>query len=476
MNRRWYMVMAIPIWAGATGCQQAPAGQGEKPPPVVVYDLPIKRMVTDHEEFPGYTDAIYSVQVRARVSGYMTNVYFKDGLQVQKGNKLFEIDPRQYKADFDRAKGTVSQYEAHVRRLDREYQRAKNLLAKRSISQEEYDRYEADYNEAVANLEVAIANRDLAALNLEWTEVTAPIDGMLSRRMVDPGNLVKADDTILTSIVSLDPLYVYFDVHEQALLRIKRLIQEGKIKVQVQGAKAVPIEIGLSDETGFPHEGHVDFFDNRVDSATGTLRFRGTIKNPADRDGNRFIIPGLFVKVRLQIGEPHSSILVREQSLVRDQGRKQVWVLTPKKNDQGKPETNEKGQTLCVAKPVDIGVPGVLRESYLEIKQGVAAGDWVVTSGMQRIRVGIDVWAEKDPSPPAAPPTAETAAGPSPKPEPTSPPHQQKSAAAAAVPAPALADGTGVAATGGLERARKDTRISSAPPAGNSRRGPRGTH
>src|SRR5262249_53541381 len=142
----------------------------------------------------------------------------------------------------------------------KEYNRAKSLIGRptASISQEEHDRYKADYEEAEANLRVAVANRDLARLNLEWTEVTSPIDGLLSRRMVDPGNLIKADDTILTSVVSLDPLYVYFDVHEQAMLRIKRLMQSGKLKLKAQGQKEVPVQIGLSDEPDFPHQGVVN--------------------------------------------------------------------------------------------------------------------------------------------------------------------------------------------------------------------------
>src|SRR5262249_12910145 len=154
-------------------------------------------------------DSPYSVQVRARVSGYLNDpVYFSDGNMVKKGDKLFQIDDRMYRADLERAKGTVAQYEAHVERLKKEYHRTQTLRATRTVSQEEHDRYEAEFKESEANLEVARANRELAALNLEWTEVRAPIDGQLSRRLVDPGNLIKADDTILTSVVSLDPLYV----------------------------------------------------------------------------------------------------------------------------------------------------------------------------------------------------------------------------------------------------------------------------
>ena len=352
--------------------------------------------MTDFEEFPGQTDSIYSVQVRARVSGYMTNVYFKDGSMVAKDDKLFEIDPRMYKADLDRAKGTVEQYEAHLARLDKEYHRAKNLLAKRSISQEEYDRYESDYKEAVANVEVARANRDLAALNLEWTEVRSPIAGLLSRRMVDPGNLIKADDTMLTSIVSLDPLYVYFDVHEQAMLKIKRLLQEGKLsKVKAQGDKEVPVQIGLSDELDFPHQGIVDFTDNRVDLNTGTLRFRAKIANPTDRNGNRFIVPGLFVRVRLPIGDPHSALMIREQAMVTDQGRKTVFVIGDKTDKDGKPVLNDKGEPVQVTMVRDIGTPGVLRDGYREVEKGIEPGDKIVVSGMQRLRPGAEVKGEK---------------------------------------------------------------------------------
>ena len=310
---------------------------------MAAYDLPVTRTVTDYEEFPGQTEAIISVQVRARVSGYMTKVYFKDGDLVEEGNLLFEIDPRQYKAEFERAEGNVQQIEAHRRRLEKEYHRAKNLLAMAKISQEEHDRYEADYKETEANLRLAKANRDLAKLNFDWCEVRAASSGLLSRRMVDPGNLIKADDTVLTSLVSLDPIYVYFDVHEQAMLRIKRLMQEGKVKVKAQGARAVPVQIALSDEENYPHEGIVDFTDNRVDINTGTLRFRAKIANPADRNGNRFIVPGLFVRVRLPIGDAHPALMIREQALVSDQGQKGVFIIKDK-DAEGKAAPRRKKQ------------------------------------------------------------------------------------------------------------------------------------
>jgi multidrug efflux system membrane fusion protein len=396
MNRRWLMVASVLFGAGMAvpGCQQAQSGGFKLPDPIVVYDVPITRTVTDYEEFPGYTDSPRSVNIRARVSGYLTNFYFTDGEMVQEGDKLFEIDPRPYKADRDRAKGTVEQLEAHKRRVEKAYNRAKNLLATRSVSPEEYDMYEADYRETLANIEVAKANLDLAELNVSWTEIRAPTSGLISRRMVDPGNLVKNDDTILTSIVRLDPLYVYFDVDEQAMLRLKRLMQEGKIKVKAQGKKEVPVQIGLSDEKDFPHEGIGDFMDNRVDANTGTLHFRATISNPEDAYGNRFIIPGLFVRVRLQIGDPHRALLIREQALVTDQGNKKVWVVHPKTNSEGQPETDERGQPKYVAQMRAVTL-GVLRDGFREIQDGIAPDEKVVVMGMQRLRAGITVKLEK---------------------------------------------------------------------------------
>jgi multidrug efflux system membrane fusion protein len=385
MNRRWFLMVSILAGAAAPGCQQPQSGMPKPPDPVAVYDLPITKVVTDYEEFPGYTDSPRSVNVRARVSGYMTNVYFKDGSMVHEGDKLFEIDPRPYKADRDRAKGTVEQLEAHRRRVEKSYNRSKNLLARGSVSPEEYDQYEADFKETVANIEVARANLDLAELSLRWTEILAPSDGQLSRRMVDPGNLVKADDTILTSIVRLDPIWVYFDVDEISMLKIKRLMQEGKIKVQAQGDKAVPVRIGLSDEKDFPHEGVVDFTDNRVDANTGTLHFRATIANPPDAHGNRFIVPGLFVRVRLQIGDPHKALLVREQALVTDQGNKKVWVVRPKLHANGQPMLDDNRQPEHFVEMRDV-VLGMLLDGYREIKKGIEAGDWVVVEGMQRLR------------------------------------------------------------------------------------------
>jgi len=420
--------------AGVAGCGQASSQTAPPPPPAteVVYDTPITQVVTDYEDFPGRTDAIYTVEVRARVSGYLKRVYFHDGQEVRKDEPLFLIDPRPFQATLDRQKGALEQAEAHAKRLNNEYHRAKLLFEQgRSISREEFDRYAFDHAEAEAALSTARANVDLAQLDLDWTKVTADlpegVTGRLSRRMVDPGNLIKADDTMMTTIVSQDPLNVYFDVHEQAMLRIRRLIQQRKVKAKSE--KEVPLLIGLSDEKDregnpvYPHQGMVDFTDNRVDVNTGTLRFRAKLSNP-----DRMISPGLFVKVRLPIGEAHPALMIREQALQADQGLKKVFVLRSQ-DEKGNPYSlkDAKGEPVPAYKPVavDVGIPGVLRNGFREISQGIKPGDKVVAVGMQKIRLGKNPLTgedflykarpfdpEKDSSNrPVAPPAADSAGG-----------------------------------------------------------------
>jgi multidrug efflux system membrane fusion protein len=400
MNRRWSLLVLL-LLAPIGGCQGSSGAPAKAPPPNVEYQLPVPGHVTDYADFPGSTDAIVTVQVRSRVSGYMTKVYFKDGSVVEKDNLLFEIDPRQYQAELERAEGNLAQIEAHGRRLKKEYDRARNLLKTHSVSQEEFDRYESDFKETEANLEIAKANRDLAKLNVEWTEVRAPSAGLLSRRMVDPGNLIKADDTALTSIVTQDPMYVYFDVDEQNMLKVRHLIHDGKIKAKSE--KEVPVMFGLSDESpNYPHIGIVDFTDNRVDINTGSLRFRAAVRNEKG-----ILTPGLFVRVRLPIGDPHPTLFVPEEALASDQGRKIVYTVEWKPlagdvkpaaeakpgHDEPKPGHVEKAQEpqmgwVVTVKPLKIGS---LRDGFRAVEEGLSPTDKVIVTGLQRVRPGREV-------------------------------------------------------------------------------------
>jgi RND family efflux transporter MFP subunit len=351
-----------------TGCERAQPKLVPPRPPEVTVCLPVTDYVTDYEEFTGRTEAIFSVEIRARVTGYLDKVYFKDGDEVKKDDPLFEIDPRPYAAEMARAEASVDQSDAHLKRLEADYRRAANLFARGNISREEYDKAAGDRNEAEASLGIARANFRLAKLNEEFTRIKAPIDGRLSRRLVDPGNLVQADMTALTTIVSLDPLYVNFDVDERTLLQLRRLVREGRIRTRAEAE--VPIEAGLSDEDGFSHKGNINFSDNRVDPNTGTLRVRASIANPKPR----VLSPGMFMRVRLPIGGARRSLLVPEQAVGTDQGRKYLYVLNSKDE--------------IVSLPVEVGR---LERGLRVIDKGLSNGQRVVVSGLQRVRPGAKV-------------------------------------------------------------------------------------
>lgn len=338
-------------------------------PPVVLVSTPVSDEITEYEDFTGRTDAVFSVEVRARVTGYLEKVNFKDGAEVKEGDLLFEIDPRIYQAELDRSEATVLQAEARLKRLEADNRRANLLFNRGAISREEFERISSDFAEGTAAVGIAKANRDLAKLNVGYTKVTAPISGRISRRLVDPGNLVAADVTPLTTIVSLDPMYVYFDIDERTMLRFRRLIREGKVQSREAGA-VVPVHAALSDEEGFPHKGTINFSDNRVDAATGTLRVRGSIVNPIPR----VLSPGLFMRVRVPIGTPHYALMISEQSLGTDQGRKFLYVV------------NDKNEV--VYRPVKVGP---LNEGMRVVEEGLSRGERVIVSGLQRVKPGAKV-------------------------------------------------------------------------------------
>jgi multidrug efflux system membrane fusion protein len=375
--------LMLPILGlAAAGCQGEQAMAPPPKPPLVKVSLPSKDTVSDFEDFTGRTDAIYSVTVNARVTGYLDKVNFVDGTEVNEGELLFQIDPRPYKAELDRTEANVLQSEAHLRRLEADQRRAMNLFSRGAISREEIDRIAGDFAEAQAAVGVARAARDLAKLSLEFTQVKAPIAGRLSRRMVDPGNLVRADETALTSIVSLDPLFVYFDIDERTMLRLRRLVREGKVKAREQAV--LPVRGELADEDDFPHQGEIDFSDNKVDPSTGTLRVRGKIANPKPR----VLSPGLFMRVRLPVGDPHPAILIPEEALGSDQGRKYVYVV---KNVAEEVKNKETGKAEQTGKMVDLPFKrevkvGLLSNGLRVIESGLDQADRVIVSGLQSVR------------------------------------------------------------------------------------------
>lgn len=364
--RRNLIFGALSALALAGCAQPAPPPMAPKPPEVLV-SLPVRKEVIDFEEFSGRTEAMAAVEVRARATGYLANVSFREGMEVKEGQVLFTIDARTYDAELARAEQAVLQNDARVKRLEQDQQRVYALRATKSVSQEEFDKVVGDLAEAKAAVGFAKANRELAKLNLSFTKVTAPISGVIGRRLVDPGNLVKADETPLATIVTLDPLYVYLAIDERTMMRFRRLVQGGKI---VTGDKMqVPFQIGLADDAGYPFHGNIDFVDNRIDPATGTLRLRGTVPNPKG-----LITPGQFVRIRLQIGIPYAATLVAERALSTDQGKKFVYVV------------NDKNEAIY--RPVKIGL---LQDGMRVIEEGLTADERVVISGLQRVRPGAKV-------------------------------------------------------------------------------------
>jgi RND family efflux transporter MFP subunit len=339
------------------------------PPPEVQVSLPITdREVTDYEDFPGRIMAVDDITVRARVTGYLIKAKFKEGTEVTKDDVLFEVDPRPYKAELARAEGNVLQAQGHLKRLEADYQRASGLVARGAMGREDFDKVAGDRTEAAGALEVAKANLDLARLNLEYTQVRAPLSGRVGRRFIDPGNLVKADDTALTTIVSLDPIYAYFNLDERSTLKAQQLIREKKIEWNPD--KGLPVWLGMANEEGFPRrDGKIKFVDNRVDPDTGTWQLRALFTNP-----DRALTPGLFVRIRLPVGNPYKPLLVAEEALGTDQGQKFLYVVdTAKKVDYRRVKV------------------GRLHDGLRVITDGLTVREMVVVSGLQRVRPGIEV-------------------------------------------------------------------------------------
>ena len=315
------MVVALSLWLAGCNNQQ-PAAHGP-PAPEVTVSKPEQKDVVNWNEFTGRTTAVKLVTVTPRVSGYIVDIPFKEGDLVHKGDLLFQIDPRPYQDAYDQAVGQLQQARANQQLQDVTFERQQRLRETGVIAKEDYDTALSNKNQAAAQVVSAQAARNSAQLNLEFTHVTSPIDGRVSRQLVNIGNLVQTDSTHLTTIVSIDPIYAYFSMDELAALSYQRLIQEGKL-ASSEGGK-IPVYLQLQDETGFPHEGTIDFSDNAFDSSTGTLLIRGSFPNS---DG--FLMPGNFVRVRVASGPKYNSLLIADRAIGSDQDQSFVYVVDSK--------------------------------------------------------------------------------------------------------------------------------------------------
>jgi multidrug efflux system membrane fusion protein len=397
---RWFSFgVAMILWGSllAAGCHRDAPPMKNKVVEVVV-TAPITDEVTDYQDFTGRMDALKTVDIRPRVSGYITEAPFVEGDIVKEGDLLFQIDPRPYEADLKQAEAEVV---LQTHRADR----GRQLIATASISPEDYD-------QLVAARDKAKAARDRAKLNLEWTRVVVPplrddaghrLSGRISRRMVDPGNLVNADQTILTTLVSIDPMYAYFDVDERTYLELAAITSPGANSWF--SALQFPVLMRLANEDDFTRKGYVNFLDNRLNANTGTVRMRGVFENP-----NETLKPGLFVRIRLPIGVPYQTLLIPDEAILSDQGRKFVYVVS--KDEEGKEKVEYRpvqlGQSIKVQLGSSIKDLRAIKKAEMEgtkVKVGLVEGEHVIISGMQRVRPGMVVQAkfEETPKPPPPP-------------------------------------------------------------------------
>jgi RND family efflux transporter MFP subunit len=362
---------AILLAVSLAGCEQKQQASAAPPPPPVTVAQPVKRTVTDWDEFTGRFEAIEEVQVRPRVGGSVTNVEFKDGDMVHTGDLLYVIDSRPFEAVAEQANGQLADARAKTELAKRDLERGLALVQTSAVSEQLVDQRRQALQAAHAAEMQAEGALKAAQLNIEFTHVLAPITGRVSRHLVSVGNLVQGSDngtsTLLTTIVSMDPIYIYFDVDETTYLRNNKLWFEGKRPSSRDTAN--PVQVTLTGETKPSHEGHMDFLDNRLDVSTGTLRSRAVIANK-----DLSILPGQFGRVRLIGSSPYEALLLPDTAIATDQSRKIAFVV--------------KDDDTVEARAVVLGpLDGGLRV----IREGLKAEDRVIVDGLQRARVGAKV-------------------------------------------------------------------------------------
>ncbi len=366
---------ALLIAVALIGCRtddRAPTTQTAQPPEVIVAQV-VSREVTDYAEFTGRTESAETVDIRSRVTGYLDDINFIDGQEVKKGDVLFQIDPRPFQADLENAEGQKAQWEARQARARADVQRYESLVPTGAASAQDRDKARADLGEAIAAIRSAEAVIARARLDLEFARVTAPIDGQISRALITRGNLIRGDQDVMTTIVSMDPMYVYFDVDERTLLQVRRQAAASSApsarRPDVKDYR-IPVRVGLAHEQGYPHLGIINFADNRVDPSTGTIRIRGIFDN-----SQRIFKPGFFVRVRVLASASSRALLVIDRAIAADQGQRFVYVVDDRNIAQYR-----------------VVQPGRLEDDGLRvIPEGLQPGEWVIVTGLQRARPGKPV-------------------------------------------------------------------------------------
>jgi membrane fusion protein, multidrug efflux system len=370
MNRLLTIVTFAAVFLFLVSCKKTPPPNSAGPLPVNFVTV-IEKEVNEWDEFTGRLEPVESVEIRPRVSGYITEIHFEAGAIIKKGDLLYVIDPRPYQADLDRTAAELERTQAQLKLAQIELDRAKELRTKTAISASEFDQKAATYQAASAAARSAEAAKNAAALNLEFTQIKSPIDGRVSDARITVGNLVQPGpglESVLTTVVSVDPIYVRLDADENAVLKYVKLSDEGK-RVSARTAK-IPAWIELGNETGFPHEGYIDFVENRLDPETGTVRARIVLKNwnPA------MITPGFFARVRIAGATPYRAALLPDRVISSQQGLKYVFVV--------KPDDTVERRTIET---------GTLFEGKRIVKSGLKEGERVVSTRLQIVQPGMSV-------------------------------------------------------------------------------------
>ncbi len=340
------------------GCTSQAEPSSAPPPPEVSVAQVLNKQVREWDDFTGRVSAVETVELRPRVSGYVERVAFQEGQEVKKGDLLFVIDQRRYKAQFAQAQAELERTRAEARLAQTQDKRAQTLVEAKAISREEFETRRAATTQSNAAVRAAEAAVENAQLDLQFTQVRAPIDGRAGRALVTEGNLAQADATMLTTVVSQDPVYVYFESDEQSFLRYQELARKGE-----RAESKNPVRVGLASEQGYPHEGTVDFIDNQVDSTTGTIRARAVLRNP-----DRIFTPGLFARVQLEGSGQFKAMLIDDKAVLTDQDRKYVYVLGPK--------------NAAVRKDV---VLGRVVDGLRVVSSGLMPTDQVIVHGVQKV-------------------------------------------------------------------------------------------
>ena len=357
-------------------------------PPVVPVSQPVQREVTDYVNFTGQTRAVQSVDIIPLVTGYLVEMPFREGAEIKKGDLLFVVDRRPYKAQLDQARGQVNLYQAQLKlaRTTLARDRAVNGLSPGSVSTQQLEQEQAVVDEAKARVDAYEKSMEISRLNHEFTRIMSPIDGQISYYRKTLGNLVNQNETRLTTIVSVDPMYVYFEMDEPALLRYRRAVNEGKLQMPKNRDNS-PVFMGLQGEDGYPHLGNINFVDNQVNPTTGSIQVRGVFANPELKGGHRLLSPGRFAKIRLPIGIPHQALLVIDRAISSDQGLKFVYVVDADKKVEFRRITT-----------------GSLQDDGLRvIEDGLKPDDWIVSGGILQVRRNMTIAPDRVPMPTLGP-------------------------------------------------------------------------